>query len=249
MFLMIIKGIFRRYERWNPVHPTLGTFWGMGLGIGCGVGWGPGFGPEVIGYVGAGCGVGFSVGVTLLGVGVGLPAKGFMQNTQNARVNSSGTFDLERCKVVPIKSAAGDFMKLFAPYMSYLMKETLGSLLISKNGASLPYSSELTRLNTAVSSNVKSIIDSFQGFKGRGWPFGQGFPTFEKGKARRRRRSTVEGCHQLPKQLQFPWQVYIKRGGMKPAMPGSLYATRVANPCTKRLATMGGMQGAKHSLS
>ncbi|XP_010535864.1 PREDICTED: cadmium-induced protein AS8 isoform X2 [Tarenaya hassleriana] len=71
---MIIKGIFRRYERWNPVHPTHGAFWGMGIGIGCGVGWGPGFGPEVIGYVGAGCGVGFSVGITLAGVGIGLPA-------------------------------------------------------------------------------------------------------------------------------------------------------------------------------
>lgn len=70
---MIIKGLFRRYERWNPVHPTYGAFWGVGVGIGCGVGWGPGFGPEVIGYVGAGCGVGFSVGFTLLGVGIGLP--------------------------------------------------------------------------------------------------------------------------------------------------------------------------------
>ena len=72
--LMIIKGLFRRYERWNPVHPTSGAFWGMGIGIGCGIGWGPGFGPEVIGYVGAGCGVGFSVGITLAGVGIGLPA-------------------------------------------------------------------------------------------------------------------------------------------------------------------------------
>ncbi|XP_027347678.1 cadmium-induced protein AS8 isoform X2 [Abrus precatorius] len=72
---MIIKGLFRRYERWNPVHPTYGAFWGMGVGIGCGVGWGPGFGPEVIGYVGAGCGVGFNVGITFAGFGVGLPAK------------------------------------------------------------------------------------------------------------------------------------------------------------------------------
>ncbi|KAI3879883.1 hypothetical protein MKW98_018122, partial [Papaver atlanticum] len=62
MVLMIIKRLFRRYERWNPVHPITGAFWGMGLGIGCGIG----FGPEVIGYVGAGCGVGFSVGTILL---------------------------------------------------------------------------------------------------------------------------------------------------------------------------------------
>lgn len=76
---MIIKGLLRRYERWNPVHPTVGTFWGMGIGLGCGVGWGPGFGPEVIGYVGAGCGVGFSVGITLAGVGVGLPRNGLIR--------------------------------------------------------------------------------------------------------------------------------------------------------------------------
>ncbi|KAL8482100.1 hypothetical protein ACS0TY_028304 [Phlomoides rotata] len=31
-------------------------------------------GPEVIGYVGSGCGVGFSVGITFLGFGIGLPA-------------------------------------------------------------------------------------------------------------------------------------------------------------------------------
>jgi hypothetical protein len=71
---MIIKGLFRRYKKWNPVHPTYGAFYGMGFGVGCGVGWGPGFGPEVVGYVGAGCGVGFNVGITLVGFGIGLPA-------------------------------------------------------------------------------------------------------------------------------------------------------------------------------
>ncbi|KAH6820464.1 hypothetical protein C2S53_002622 [Perilla frutescens var. hirtella] len=71
---MIIKNLFRRYERWNPVHPTIGAFWGFGVGIGCGIGWGPGFGPEVVGYVGAGCGAGFNVGFTLLGAGIGFPA-------------------------------------------------------------------------------------------------------------------------------------------------------------------------------
>lgn len=80
---MIIKGLFRRYARWNPVHPTRGAFWGMGVGIGCGVGWGPGFGPEVIGYVGAGCGVGFSVGFTLAGFGIGLPANFIVQLHNN----------------------------------------------------------------------------------------------------------------------------------------------------------------------
>lgn len=85
---MIIKGLFRRYERWNPVHPTSGAFWGMGVGMGCGVGWGPGFGPEVVGYVGAGCGVGFSVGFTFLGFGIGLPAN-YIYNTPY-----KGTFHL-----------------------------------------------------------------------------------------------------------------------------------------------------------
>ncbi|MED6220073.1 hypothetical protein PIB30_041460 [Stylosanthes scabra] len=81
---MIIKGLFRRYQRWNPVHPTYGAFWGMGVGLGCGVGWGPGFGPEVIGYVGAGCGIGFNVGFTLAGLGIGLPANFIFEAPFNA---------------------------------------------------------------------------------------------------------------------------------------------------------------------
>nr|CAB3451911.1 unnamed protein product [Digitaria exilis]CAB3455669.1 unnamed protein product [Digitaria exilis] len=80
---MIIKSVLGRYERWNPVHPTAGAFWGVGLGLGCGVGWGPGFGPEVIGYVGGGCGVGFSVGFTLAGVGIGLPQHGLIRVFRN----------------------------------------------------------------------------------------------------------------------------------------------------------------------
>ncbi|KAK7360608.1 hypothetical protein VNO77_02615 [Canavalia gladiata] len=84
LVLMIIKGLFRRYKRWNPVHPTYGAFWGMGVGIGCGIGWGPGFGPEVIGYVGAGCGIGFNVGITFTGFGVGLPAKFVFEAPYNA---------------------------------------------------------------------------------------------------------------------------------------------------------------------
>ncbi|GMH09159.1 hypothetical protein Nepgr_010999 [Nepenthes gracilis] len=103
MVLMIIKGVFRKYERWNPVHPTYGTFWGMGIGIGCGVGWGPGFGPEVIGYVGSGCGIGFSIGITFAGVGIGLPANFVIEAPYNATrsiasvfVRSSGLLFLEQ---------------------------------------------------------------------------------------------------------------------------------------------------------
>ncbi|KAL8195907.1 hypothetical protein R6Q57_025405 [Mikania cordata] len=94
---MIIKGLFRRYERWNPVHPTSGAFWGMGIGFGCGIGWGPGFGPEVVGYVGAGCGVGFSVGITLAGVGIGLPANRLLKVPISALMATrSGAADFAR---------------------------------------------------------------------------------------------------------------------------------------------------------
>lgn len=101
MFLMSIANLFKRYERWNPVHPTYGAFWGLGIGVGCGVGWGPGFGPEVIGYVGSGCGVGFSVGVTLVGFGVGLPASGLT------------------CVPYNVVSATGNGMIEFAKYNAF----------------------------------------------------------------------------------------------------------------------------------
>ena len=71
---MTLIHLYRKYKRWNPVHPTLGAFWGFGVGAGCGVGWGPGFGSPVVGYVGAGCGVGLSIGITFMGIGIGLPA-------------------------------------------------------------------------------------------------------------------------------------------------------------------------------
>lgn len=97
MFLMTIANLFKRYERWNPVHPTYGAFWGIGIGVGCGVGWGPGFGPEVIGYVGSGCGVGFSVGVTFVGFGVGLPASGLTSIPYNV-VSATGYGMIEFAK-------------------------------------------------------------------------------------------------------------------------------------------------------
>lgn len=94
-----MKGVLRGYANWNPVHPTLGAFWGMGLGVGCGIGWGPGFGPEVIGYVGSGCGVGFNVGFTLVGVGIGLPAHSLMGAPYNGhkfpQILTSGYFEFD----------------------------------------------------------------------------------------------------------------------------------------------------------
>nr|KAJ0200669.1 hypothetical protein LSAT_V11C600326510 [Lactuca sativa] len=106
---MIIKGLFRRYERWNPVHPTSGAFWGMGIGVGCGIGWGPGFGPDVIGYVGAGCGVGFSVGITLAGVGIGLPANRILKVPFSAfMATRSGAMDFARSNGLLGTSSAND---------------------------------------------------------------------------------------------------------------------------------------------
>jgi hypothetical protein len=34
---MTIVNLIQRYKRWNPVHPTYGAFWGIGVGLGCGV--------------------------------------------------------------------------------------------------------------------------------------------------------------------------------------------------------------------
>lgn len=93
------------------MHPTGGAFWGMGIGVGCGVGWGPGFGPEVIGYVGAGCGIGFSVGITLAGIGVGLPANFLFQVPYNAFL-----------------TARTGALKFFAPHVSVLQREATARL-------------------------------------------------------------------------------------------------------------------------
>ncbi|XP_022726128.1 cadmium-induced protein AS8 isoform X3 [Durio zibethinus] len=129
---MIIKGLFRRYQRWNPVHPTCGAFWGMGLGIGCGVGWGPGFGPEVIGYVGAGCGIGFSVGITLAGIGVGLPANFLFQVPYNAFLTTrTGVLDVARSSVLfSSQITPGLRWNTFAPHFSVLHREATARLSI-----------------------------------------------------------------------------------------------------------------------
>ncbi|KAK9218321.1 hypothetical protein WN943_006958 [Citrus x changshan-huyou] len=118
---MIIKGLFRRYQRWNPVHPTSGAFWGMGVGIGCGVGWGPGFGPDVIGYVGAGCGVGFSVGITFAGFGIGFPANFLLQLPYRAiKATRSGELEIALSNA---RSFAGDGWNNIAPCVSGFQRE------------------------------------------------------------------------------------------------------------------------------
>ncbi|KAF4391816.1 hypothetical protein F8388_017411 [Cannabis sativa] len=167
---MIIKGLFRRYERWNPVHPTYGAFWGMGVGIGCGVGWGPGFGPDVIGYVGAGCGVGFSVGFTFAGFGIGLPANYLyevpysvdilfhslecqilMQSFPAFVTTRNGAVEMARSSGFQVpKSVGRDRQTIFVPDVSNLQREVSEKLSSFKQKVLLD-----ERLN---SFDIKSLL-------------------------------------------------------------------------------------------
>lgn len=140
---MIIKGLFRRYKRWNPVHPTYGAFWGMGVGIGCGVGWGPGFGPEVIGYVGAGCGIGFSVGITLAGFGIGLPASNLAYVPKALIATRSNTWDIQS-QFWSLQQKANDSFSYFK------------DLDMLKKGI------EKFDVENAISSHRESISESFK---------------------------------------------------------------------------------------
>uniref|UniRef100_A0A5B7BB63 Putative cadmium-induced protein AS8-like isoform X3 n=1 Tax=Davidia involucrata TaxID=16924 RepID=A0A5B7BB63_DAVIN len=165
---MIIKGLFRRYERWNPVHPTSGAFWGMGLGIGCGVGWGPGFGPEVIGYVGAGCGVGFSVGITLAGFGIGLPANFLFEVPYNAfMATRSGALEFARSSgLLAMKSVGQDGWSNIGPCISNLQREASGRFSSFKNKNSLNKGVDFSEVKSTISSHTRSMLDHFGKFSG-----------------------------------------------------------------------------------
>ncbi|GAB2230279.1 hypothetical protein Droror1_Dr00014539 [Drosera rotundifolia] len=159
MVLMIIKGLFRRYERWNPVHPTYGAFWGMGIGFGCGVGWGPGFGPEVVGYVGTGCGIGFNVGITLAGIGIGLPANAINEAPYNVllatRSIASG--------FQSVKEVSWDgWITEVEPRLSRMQKEANDrfSGLISSD--SLTKTIDISR--AALSTHGKPVLEGFRNF-------------------------------------------------------------------------------------
>ncbi|KAK6934890.1 hypothetical protein RJ641_035045, partial [Dillenia turbinata] len=162
--LMIIKGLFRRYERWNPVHPTSGAFWGMGLGIGCGVGWGPGFGPEVIGYVGAGCGIGFSVGITLLGIGIGLPANFLIKVPYDALVatRSSAREIVQSGSLQFVKTVPGNGWKNVIPCISGWQSETFGPFLGFKHEDFMKNAVNLSDIKSAMASNAKSIWENLR---------------------------------------------------------------------------------------
>ncbi|KAJ8754341.1 hypothetical protein K2173_002792 [Erythroxylum novogranatense] len=169
---MIIKGVFRRYKRWNPVHPTFGAFWGMGLGIGCGVGWGPGFGPEVIGYVGAGCGVGFSVGITLLGFGIGLPANYIFKVPQNAIIaTKSGALMLAQSNgVLSAKNIAWSGWNNIATYLSMLEGETGRRISSSNQNVFLDKTANLLDMTNKLSFHPSSLSKVFETYSSRFFP-------------------------------------------------------------------------------
>ncbi|KAM7270557.1 hypothetical protein ACFE04_029771 [Oxalis oulophora] len=159
---MIIKGVFTKYKKWNPVHPTSGAFWGMGVGFGCGVGWGPGFGPEVIGYVGAGCGVGFSVGITLIGFGIGLPTNSLLQLPCDGVLHRSleSKSDQWYCPAAftatidgALELARASRLLSLAP----LPKDTSGKLSSFKQSNFLENGCGLFDINGIVSAHTKSV--------------------------------------------------------------------------------------------
>ncbi|KAF9620549.1 hypothetical protein IFM89_013214 [Coptis chinensis] len=159
---MIIKGLFRRYERWNPVHPTSGAFWGMGIGFGCGVGWGPGFGPEVVGYVGAGCGVGFSVGITFAGVGIGLPTNFLIEMPYNAIVaTSTGALEFAT------SNGFGDCWNHVGPRISGLQREASRRLSSFNQMHSLSHSINLTEMKKRLNQHSRSFSECLQTIRNR----------------------------------------------------------------------------------
>lgn len=166
---MIIKGMLGRYERWNPVHPTFGTFWGVGLGLGCGVGWGPGFGPEVIGYVGAGCGVGFSVGVTLAGVGIGLPQHGLIKNQYHSGYASNAPFESARFYTLTIiRGLVWDAIS-YASHVAATRKESRQKLLRFQENPQIS-GVDLPKLGKGASSSIRSTVECIKAFKDQHWP-------------------------------------------------------------------------------
>ncbi|KAF8380791.1 hypothetical protein HHK36_028285 [Tetracentron sinense] len=161
---MIIKGLFRRYERWNPVHPTSGAFWGMGIGIGCGVGWGPGFGPEVIGYVGSGCGIGFSVGIMLAGVGIGLPANWLIVAPYNGHgpPPQSTVFDPS---FTTTRISAGEGWNHIAPHVCGLRREVIGRLSCFNRKHSLDQGISLTEMMNKMPFRARSVLECLGAFR------------------------------------------------------------------------------------
>ncbi|MCO5552171.1 hypothetical protein L7F22_005681 [Adiantum nelumboides] len=159
---MTIIGLFRRYQRWNPVHPTYGAFWGMGIGVGCGVGWGPGFGPETVGFVGSGCGVGFSVGLTFIGFGIGLPANGLTSFPYNALMCiTCETFNFARGAAPVVANASNQGLTCISHKATEMQRNML-------KGVRSIQLSHLSAFSSSVNSNVRNSWLSV-GTTVRGW--------------------------------------------------------------------------------
>ncbi|XAR70725.1 hypothetical protein NMG60_11027692 [Bertholletia excelsa] len=166
MVLMIIKSLLRRYQRWNPVHPTYGAFWGLGIGIGCGVGWGPGFGPEVIGYVGAGCGVGFSVGITLAGFGIGLPANYVYKVPYNAFMatkNAALEFS-QSTGPLSVRNVTGNGWSNIGPHFSGLRRKASRSFSVFAPEDSFNKLVDLSDMKNVMSSRARFVLDHLRKF-------------------------------------------------------------------------------------
>lgn len=160
---MIIKGLCGRYERWNPVHPTSGAFWGMGIGVGCGVGWGPGFGPEVIGYVGAGCGVGFSVGITLAGFGIGLPANYVFEVPYKAFMATSSAFEFARSSgLYEVGNIAGNSLSSVGPQIFDLQRKMSGRISNFKHKELFDKGIDFSGITNTISVQSHYLLDNLQ---------------------------------------------------------------------------------------
>ncbi|MCL7024546.1 hypothetical protein MKW94_014272 [Papaver nudicaule] len=156
MVMMIIKGLFRRYERWNPVHPTTGAFWG------------PGFGPEVIGYVGAGCGIGFSVGITLAGVGIGLPANFLLESPYKALVATTG---LVRSNTLPaMRNMTVDGWNQIQPQIAGFQRDMTGRLDSFSHQDSASRDFGLTEMRRKMICQAGSVLEGLGAFRKRCLP-------------------------------------------------------------------------------
>lgn len=131
------------------MHPTYGAFWGMGLGVGCGVGWGPGFGPETVGFVGSGCGLGFSVGLTFIGFGIGLPANGLTSLPYNALTCvTCETFNFAKVAAPVVANAGNQGLICIAHKAAEMQRNIL-------NGVRSIQCSHFSAFSASVGSNIK----------------------------------------------------------------------------------------------
>ncbi|CAA6669913.1 unnamed protein product [Spirodela intermedia] len=152
----------------------------MGIGVGCGVGWGPGFGPEVIGYVGAGCGVGFSVGLTLAGVGVGLPANALIEVPYNVTSRSAENA-LRFARSITARNIFEERWDCVVPQISVLTKTAHDRLSCFNVKLPLSEGFDLTELSKSVSCRAQSTLECLDAFINRHLAPGRGSSQSSRG--------------------------------------------------------------------